>query len=68
VPWVWHSDLHGSHILLSNDNRTVHGGHFDWEKILGGVTWRSGTHKYEVEIDLDLSSSSNSWQIIVGVA
>lgn len=47
---------------------TVHGCHYDWEKILGNVTWRAGLHKYEIQIDLNMLASSNSWQIIVGVA
>ena len=68
VPWTWSQELHGPHIILSNNFRTAHGCYYDWEKIIGNVTWRSGTHKYEIEIDLNMLASSNSWQIIVGVA
>ena len=34
----------------------------------GNVTWRSGTHKFEIQIELNMLASSNTWQIIVGVA
>lgn len=68
VPWVWSKDLHGPHIVLSNNYKTANGCHYDWEKILGNVTWRSGIHKYEVLIELNMLASSNTWQIIVGVA
>jgi len=68
LPWTWSQELHGPHIILSNNSRTVHGCHYDWEKIIGNVTWRAGLHKYEIQIDLNMLASSNSWQIIVGVA
>lgn len=61
VPWTWSQELHGPHIILSNNFRTAHGCYYDWEKIIGNVTWRSGTHKYEIEIDLNMLASSNSW-------
>mmetsp|Transcript_40442 Transcript_40442/g.61691 ORF Transcript_40442/g.61691 Transcript_40442/m.61691 type:complete len:207 (+) Transcript_40442:789-1409(+) len=66
VPWDWSTDLSGPHIILSN--KSAQGCHYDWEKVVSSTTWRSGTHKYEVQIDLNMWASSNSWQIIVGVA
>ena len=68
VPWIWSKEQHGPHIVLSNNFRTAHGCHYDWEKILGNVTWRSGLHHYEIQIDLNMLASSNTWQIVVGVA
>lgn len=67
-PWTWSTELHGPRIILSNSNRTASGCFYDWEKIIGNVTWRQGKHRYEVQIDLNMLASSNSWQIIVGVA
>jgi hypothetical protein len=55
-------------MIFSNDYRTAYGCHYDWEKIVGNITWRSGTHFYDVQIDLNMLASSNSWQIIIGVA
>jgi hypothetical protein len=48
VPWSWSKDHHGPHIILSNGNKTAHGCHYDWEKIVGNVIWRSGIHKFEI--------------------
>jgi hypothetical protein len=67
VPWCWAKEYHGPHIILSNNFKTAHGCHYDWEKIVGNVTWRSGTHKFEIQIELNMLASSNTWQIIVGV-
>lgn len=68
VPWCWAKDLHGPHVILSNNFKTAHGCHYDWEKIVGNVTWRSGIHKFDIQIELNMLASSNTWQIIVGVA
>ncbi|CDW80411.1 btb poz domain-containing protein 2 [Stylonychia lemnae] len=68
VPWSWSKEHHGPHILLSNNFKTAHGCHYDWEKIVGNVVWRSGIHKFEIQIELNMLASSNTWQIIVGVA
>lgn len=68
VPWCWAKELHGPHVILSNNFKTAHGCHYDWEKIVGNVTWRSGIHKFEIQIELNMLASSNTWQIIVGVA
>ena len=68
MPWCWSKEHHGQHILLSNNFKTAHGCHYDWEKILGNVVWRAGTHRYEVQIELNMLASSNTWQIIIGVA
>lgn len=48
VPWAWSKDLKGHHIILSNNHKTAAGCHFDWEKIVGNVIWRSGTHAFEI--------------------
>lgn len=61
VPWVWSKDHHGPHIVLSNNFKTANGCHYDWEKIIGNVTWRSGIHRYEVQIELNMLASSNTW-------
>lgn len=68
VPWSWSKENHGPHIILSNNFKTAHGCHYDWEKIQGNVIWRQGTHKFEIQIELNMLASSNNWQIIVGVA
>jgi len=48
IPWTWSHDLHGPHMIFSNDYRTAYGCHYDWEKIVGNITWRSGTHFYDI--------------------
>ena len=68
IPFKFSKELHGPHILLSNNFKTAHGCHYDWEKVMGDVLWRSGIHNYFVEIDLNMLASSNTWQICVGVA
>ena len=47
-PWTWSTELHGPRIILSNSNRTASGCFYDWEKIIGNVTWRQGKHRFEV--------------------
>ena len=68
APWFWSKENHGPHVLLSNNYKTAHGCHYDWEKCLGNVVWRSGTHSFEVSIELNMLASSNTWQIVVGLA
>ena len=68
MPWTWAKEYHSQHIILSNNYKTAHGCHYDWKKIIGNVTWRSGNHKFEIQIELSMMASSNTWQIIVGVA
>ncbi|CAG9311660.1 unnamed protein product [Blepharisma stoltei] len=67
-PWTWNSNKIGSLIVLSSDKKTAVGHHYDWEKVLGDVNWYAGVHTYSVILEMNASASSNSWQIIVGVA
>ncbi len=67
MPWVFSKEHHGPHILLQHNFKTAHGCHYDWEKVIGDVFWRSGVHSYAVQIDLNMLASSNTWQIVVGV-
>ena len=68
MPWSFSKEHHGPHILLSDNYRVAHGCHFDWEKVIGNVIWRTGVHKFDVQIDLNMLASSNTWQIVVGVS
>jgi hypothetical protein len=53
---------------MSSDYRTAIAHHYDWEKALGSVVWHAGKHTFSVILDLNVTASSNSWQIIIGVA
>ena len=48
VPWVFSKEHHGPHILLQHNYKTAHGCHYDWEKVIGDIFWRSGVHSYAV--------------------
>lgn len=67
-PWRWSEEKIGSHILLSNDKNLAIAHHYDWEKVLGNTIWYAGTHSFKVQLELNITVSSNSWQIIIGVA
>lgn len=67
-PWDWSDEKIGPHILLSTDKKLAIAHHYDWEKVLGTTTWHAGVHIFKVQLELNISVSSNSWQIIVGVA
>ena len=67
-PWHWSEEKVGPHILLSTDKNLAIAHHYDWEKVLGNTIWHAGSHRFKVLLDLNISASSNSWQIIVGVA
>jgi len=67
-PWCWDEEALGEHMILSADRRTVIGHHFNWEKALGSVQWHAGRHSFTVFLEMNVSATSNSWQIIVGVA
>ena len=67
-PWHWSDERIGPHILLSNDKSLAIAHHYDWEKVIGNTIWYAGSHNFKVQLDLNTSVSSNSWQIIAGVA
>jgi BTB/POZ domain/SPRY domain len=67
-PWHWSEEKIGPHILLSTDKNMAIAHHYDWEKVIGNTTWYGGTHSFKVQLEMNVCVSSNSWQIIVGVA
>ena len=67
-PWDWSEEKIGAHVLLSTDKRLAIAHHYDWEKVIGNTVWYAGVHSFKVQLELNISVSSNSWQIIVGVA
>ena len=67
-PWIWSTERIGPHIVLSADKKTAIAHHYDWEKVLGRVQWFAGIHEFSVFLEMNIAATSNSWQIIVGLA
>lgn len=67
-PWSWSEAAIGPHILLSQDKRAAEAHYYNWEKVLGAVEWHAGKHSFTAVLDMNFSASTNSWQIIIGVA
>ena len=67
-PWVWSEEKIGPHIVLSYDKKTAIAHHYDWEKVMGKAMWYAGVHVFSVILEMNIAATSNSWQIIVGLA
>jgi hypothetical protein len=63
---LWHPEVHGPQITLSNGGRTVYQASSNWNGVVANHQFKNGIHRVSVRID-SMVYVGNIWQAVFGV-